>query len=279
MALLSEIDQDTVHLGARFVGAEQDEDGVTARFTDGREERGALLLGCDGINSVVRQHVLDAAEPIYAGFVSWRNTVVQEPVIVPKGEVQLHLGVGKAIVLFPCSERQLSMDCFVRGPAGGTIPPGQVKETLLSTFASFSDTVQRALEATEEANFGRGDLYERDPGPTWFKGRIVLLGDSIHPTTPFVGQGAGAAMEDGITLAKELALTRGLDHADDVQAALSSYEWRRRDRAAWIVGSAGRRGKMFGLTNPLAASGRNFVLSKLPTRVLRKEMERAVFYE
>ena len=279
MALLSEIDQDTVHLGARFVGAEQDEDGVTARFTDGREERGALLLGCDGINSVVRQHVLDAAEPIYAGFVSWRNTVVQEPVIVPKGEVQLHLGVGKAIVLFPCSERQLSMDCFVRGPAGGTIPPGQVKETLLSTFASFSDTVQRALEATEESNFGRGDLYERDPGPTWFKGRIVLLGDSIHPTTPFVGQGAGAAMEDGITLAKELALTRGLGHADDVKAALSSYEWRRRDRAAWIVGSAGRRGKMFGLTNPLAASGRNFVLSKLPTRVLRKEMERAVFYE
>ena len=279
MALLSEIDQDTVHLGARFVGAEQDEDGVTARFTDGREERGALLLGCDGINSVVRQHVLDAAEPIYAGFVSWRNTVVQEPVIVPKGEVQLHLGVGKAIVLFPCSERQLSMDCFVRGPAGGTIPPGQVKETLLSTFPGFSDTVQRALEATEESNFGRGDLYERDPGPTWFKGRIVLLGDSIHPTTPFVGQGAGAAMEDGITLAKELALTRGLGHADDVKAALSSYEWRRRDRAAWIVGSAGRRGKMFGLTNPLAASGRNFVLSKLPTRVLRKEMERAVFYE
>src|SRR5437588_12116180 len=164
MALLSELDQDTVHLGARFVGAEQDEDGVTARFTDGREERGALLLGCDGINSVVRQHVLDAAEPIYAGFVSWRNTVVQEPVIVPKGEVQLHLGVGKAIVLFPCSERQLSMDCFVRCPAAGTIPPGQVKETLLSTFPGFSDTVQRALEPTEESNFGRCDLYERDPG-------------------------------------------------------------------------------------------------------------------
>jgi 2-polyprenyl-6-methoxyphenol hydroxylase-like FAD-dependent oxidoreductase len=278
-ALMTEVDQDTLHLGARFVGAEQDENGVTARFADGREERGALLVGCDGIHSVVRHQVLDGAEPIYAGFISWRNTVIQEPVIVPKGEVRLYLGAGKAIVMFPCSQTQLSMECFVRGAAGGTDPPGRVKETLISTFADFCDTVQRGLEATEEANFGRADLYERDPGPTWFKGRIVLLGDAIHPTTPFVGQGAGAAMEDGITLAKELALTRDLSHADDVRAALTSYEWRRRDRAAWIVSSAGRRGKMFGLTHPVAASGRNFVLSKLPTRVLRKEMERAVFYE
>jgi 2-polyprenyl-6-methoxyphenol hydroxylase-like FAD-dependent oxidoreductase len=167
----------------------------------------------------------------------------------------------------------------VRGPAGGADPPGGVKETLLSTFAGFSDTVQRGLQATEESNFSRTDMYERDPGPTWFKGRIALLGDSIHPTTPFVGQGAGAAMEDGIALAKELALTRDLGHADEVQAALTAYQWRRRDRAAWIVGSAGRRAKMVGLTNPVAARGRDFVLSKLPTRVVRKEMERAVFYE
>jgi FAD-dependent urate hydroxylase len=278
-ALMGEVDQDAVHLGARFVGAEQDEDGVTARFADGREERGALLLGCDGVRSVVRQHVLEDAEPTYAGFVTWRNSIIQEPVIVPKGEVRLYLGVGKAIVMFPCSERQLSMDCFVRGPAGGADPPGGVKETLLSTFAGFSDTVQRGLQATEESNFSRTDMYERDPGPTWFKGRIALLGDSIHPTTPFVGQGAGAAMEDGIALAKELALTRDLGHADEVQAALTAYQWRRRDRAAWIVGSAGRRAKMVGLTNPVAARGRDFVLSKLPTRVVRKEMERAVFYE
>ncbi len=278
-ALMAEIDQDVVHLGARFVGAEQDEDGVTARFADGREERGKLLLGCDGMHSVVRELVLEGAEPIYAGFVTWRNSVIQEPVIVPRGEVRLYLGVGKAIVMFPCSERQLSMDCFVRGPAGGSDSPGQVKETLLGTFAGFSDTVKRALGATEESSFSRGDMYERDPGPTWFKGRIVLLGDSIHPTTPFVGQGAGAAMEDGIALAKELALTRDLGHAEDVRAALTAYEWRRRDRAAWIVGSAGRRAKMVGLTNPVAALGRDFVLSKLPARVLRKEMERAVFYE
>ncbi len=218
---MAEIDQETVHLGAQFVDAEQDEDGVTARFADGREERGALLLGCDGVHSVVRPHVLDGAEPIYAGFTCWHNAVIQEPVIVPKGEARLYLGVGQAIVMFPCSERQLSMDCFVRGPAGGTDTPGRVKETLLSTFAGFSETVQRALQATEESNFSRGDLYERDPGPTWFKGRIVLVGDSIHPTTPFVGQGAGAAMEDGITLAKELALTRGLGHADDLKAALT----------------------------------------------------------
>jgi FAD-dependent urate hydroxylase len=278
-ALMTEVDGDTLHLGARFVSAEQDEDGVTARFADGREERGSLLLGCDGIHSVVRPHVLEGADPIYAGFVSWRNAVIQEPVIVPKGEVRLYLGTGKAIVMFPCSERHLSMECFARGPAGGADTPGRVKETLLSTFADFTETVQRALQAAEESNFSRADLYERDPGPTWFKGRIVLVGDSIHPTTPFVGQGAGAAMEDGITLAKELALTRDLGHADDLRAALASYEWRRRDRAAWIVGSAGRRGKMFGLTNPRAASARNFVMSKLPARVLRKEMERAVFYE
>ena len=126
-ALMAEIDQDVVHLDARFLGAEQDEDGVTARFADGREERGRLLLGCDGMHSVVRELVLEGAEPSYAGFVTWRNSIIQEPVIVPRGEVRLYLGVGKAIVMFPCSERQLSMDCFVRGPAGGSDSPGRVR--------------------------------------------------------------------------------------------------------------------------------------------------------
>ena len=278
-ALMSEIDQDTVHLGARFVRAEQDDDGVTAHFEDGRQERGALLIGCDGVHSVVRPHVLEGADPIYAGFTCWHNAVSNDPEIVPKGETRLYLGCGQAVVMFPCTDRLMAMDCFVVAPAGGTDTPGTVKETLLREYAGFSDTVQRALQATEESNFSRGDLYERDPGPTWFKGRIVLLGDSIHPTTPFVGQGAGAAMEDGIVLAKELALTRSLGHADDLNAALSAYERRRRERAAWIVNSAGRRGKAVGLTNPRAVRGRNFILSRIPTRVLRKEMERAVFYE
>ena len=278
-ALLTGIDPETLHLGARFVSAEQDERGVTARFADGREERGALLLGCDGTDSVVRQEVIADGDPIYSGFISWRNVVVQDPEIVPNGEARLYIGRGQAFAMFPCIERQLYIACSIRGPAGGKDAPGETKATLVKHFGGWNDAVRRAIDAAEEKSFNRTDLYDRDPGSTWFKGRIALVGDSIHPTTPFIGQGASIAMEDGITLAKELAIARDLTDSSGLEAALSAYKWRREERTTWIVGAARRRGKMCAISNPIAAAARDRALSLMPKKAIRKELEQIVFYE
>jgi FAD-dependent urate hydroxylase len=278
-ALAAELDTDTLQLGARFVGAEQDSDGVTARFDDGREERGSLLLGCDGTGSAVRDAMGLGGEPLYSGFISWRNVIVQEPEIVPEGEARLYIGRGKAFAMFPCVDRQVYIACSIQGPAAGKDAPGTVKRTLMSHFGGWNEPVRRALDAAEEAGFNRTDLYDRDPGPTWFKGRIALLGDAIHPTTPFIGQGASIAMEDGITLAKELAIARDLHSGADVEAALTAYQWRRRDRTAWIVEAARRRGKMCAITNRVAAAVRDRALRLMPEKTIRRELERIVFHE
>ena len=146
-ALLTGVDPATVHLGARFVDAEQNATGITARFADGREERGALLLGCDGTNSAVRPLVLPGAEPVYSGFISWRNVVAQNPPIVPEGEARLYIGRGQAFAMFPCIDQQLYIACSIRGPAGGRDEPGRTKDSLLGYFGSWNDSVRRAIEA------------------------------------------------------------------------------------------------------------------------------------
>ena len=91
------------------------------------------------------------------------------------------------------------------------------------------DVFRGAIEATAEAAILPGDIIDRDPSPVWGRGRVTLLGDAIHATTPNLGQGACQALEDAVVLAHCLRTT-----ADPVPA-LRAYEDQRRDRTAMVT--------------------------------------------
>ncbi len=233
--LMGMIDQDTLHLGHECVGVEQDPDGVTAHFANGASARGTVLIGADGLRSAVRRYMVGDAEPRFSGYVAWRGCTEVEQHPIPDNVIRFWSGVGGQAGLFPLPGKKLAWGVVAAAPQGGSDPPGGHAEAAIATLRRMPQVVADAVRATDDAAIVRGDLFDRDPITKWTTGRVALLGDSAHPTTPFLGNGLGLCIEDAVVLAKELALTDGLADRQVITLALKTYERFRIDRAAQIV--------------------------------------------
>lgn len=280
LALVDALDDGVLRLGSECTGIEQDADGVTAHFADGRTERGALLVGADGGRSVARRHVYgqEDAPPRYSGVTIWRS-VVQLDGVLPDDTARAFLGAGRTFVMFPVGRQRIYWGVGKREPEGGRNPPGGVHELLCAHLREFLDVSRQVVRATPEPEIIRTDIYDRNPERTWVKGRVALLGDAAHLTTPFVGQGAGISMEDSVLLAKELALTDGLRDQRMIAQALEAYERARIPRCAKIVLSSRRRGQMLFWTNPSLRSVRNTIFRGLPARARHAVLEQSLNYQ
>ncbi|HEV3323393.1 MAG TPA: FAD-dependent monooxygenase [Solirubrobacteraceae bacterium] len=280
-ALIDAVKPGVLQLESECVAIEQDAQGVTATFADGHSERGALLIGADGGRSVARTHVYGAADtpPRYSGFTSWRAVVEMSPDTLPADTSRTFLGAGQQCVMFPVGASRIYWGLLKREPRGGVNPESGLREMLLEYLRDFPEVTRRVVSATDEERIIRADICDRDPEQTWVKGRVVLIGDAAHMTTPFIGQGAGISMEDAVVLAKELALTEGLRDQRVLAGALESFQRERMPRCAQIVLTSRRRGQMLSLSNPAVATVRNAALRAVPKAVWRKAMASSIKYD
>ena len=136
-------------------------------------------------------------------------------------------------------------------PAGGEDGPGGHKPELLKRFGDWWPVFPAVVDATPEGGIIRNDIFDRPPVRKWTDGRVTLLGDAAHPTTPNMGQGACMAIESAYVLAKSLA------NAADSPAGLLAYEQARFDRTAMITNQSWKYGKVFAYENPLKCWLRN----------------------
>jgi FAD-dependent urate hydroxylase len=280
-ALIDAVAPGVLQLNAECVAIEQDADGVTATFANGHTERGALLIGADGGRSVARKHLYGAAdaEPRYSGFTSWRAVVEMAPDTLPPDTSRTFLGAGRQFVMFPVGANRIYWGLLQREPQGSTNPESGLRELLTEYLRDFPEVTRRLVSATEEERIIRADICDRDPERTWVKGRVVLIGDAAHMTTPFIGQGAGISMEDAVVLAKELALTGGLRDQRMLAGALESFQRERMPRCAKIVLTSRRRGQMLSLSNPAVGKVRNAALRAVPAVVWRKALASSIKYD
>ena len=281
LALIDAVAPGVLRLSSECVAIEQDAQGVTAMFADGHTERGALLIGADGGKSVARKHVYGAAdtEPRYSGFTSWRAVVKMSPETLPADTSRTFLGAGRQFVMFPVGADRIYWGLLKREPQGGANPESGLHELLTDYLRDFPEVTCKLVTATEEARIIRADICDRDPERTWVKGRVVLIGDAAHMTTPFIGQGAGISMEDAVVLAKELALTDGLRDQRMLAGALETFQRERMPRCAKIVLTSRRRGRMLSLSNPAVATVRNTALRAVPAALWRKALASSVKYD
>ena len=121
-------------------------------------------------------------------------------------------------------------------PEGQGDPPQGRKRGLLDLFRGWHAPIEALIEATDESVILRNDVYDRPPLPRWSVGRATLLGDSAHPMTPDMGQGACQAIEDAVILADCLRDTT------DIPAALRQYESRRIPRTRRVVNESRQAG-------------------------------------
>ena len=225
--LMDRFGHEGIRLGAALQQVTETATGVRAAFTDGTEVEGDLLIGADGAHSLVREHILGRKlERRSAGYTNWNGLIPADARIAPVDGWTTFVAEGKRASVMPVGEGRFYF--FFDVPAAlQTGATGDRLAELRQHFGHWSAPVQRMLDAITSVN--RVDIHDIDPFDTWVKGRMVLLGDSAHNTTPDLGQGACMAMEDAVVLQQMLA-----EHSD-LPTALRAYQDARAPRARDLV--------------------------------------------
>lgn len=252
-----------VKLGAELVDFDQDEAGVTAKLRDGREERGSILLGADGIRSAIRAKLL-GDEPRYAGYTGWRGITTMDPQPLPPGLGRQVFGRGRTFGAFGLRDNRVYWFSSLAAAAGGTDSADGRKADVRRTFAGAPGFVQEIIEATDESEMLRTDIYDRPAVERWGEGRVTLVGDAAHAATPNTGQGGSLALMDGVVIADRIAAVSGsLDNLTTVRSALASYEAERIPQTSKVVKEAGLVGTFIHWRNPAACLVRDWVMYKM----------------
>jgi 2-polyprenyl-6-methoxyphenol hydroxylase-like FAD-dependent oxidoreductase len=267
-AVLAEAAGD-VRLGVEVTALEQDDGVVVARRRDGSEERGDLLVGADGLSSVVRRVIADVPIP-YAGYTAWRGVC---PVAVESGRLTESWGVGERFGLVDIGRGRTYWFATKNAPEGEPDEPEGRKAEVVRRFSGWHEPIAAVTESVDESAILRNDVYYLQPLQRWSSGRVVLVGDAAHATTPGVGQGAAQALEDAVVLADRLA------SGDDLTTALAEYEAIRRPRAQAVLKISRRADRAAQLASPLGWRLRNALVRRLPERAQRSQLEPLVRYE
>ena len=235
--LLERYGAQRVNFGKRVSHIEQDATGVTAWFEDGSEARGDFLIAADGTHSIIRATVTgQPAERRYAGYVNWNGLVSIDESIAPADQWTTFVGEGKRVSLMPVSGNRFYFFFDVPLPQGLAEDRSSVKADLTRYFSGWAAPVQKLIAAIDPQTTNRIEIHDIDPFPRLVKGRVALLGDAGHSTTPDIGQGGCAAMEDAVVLALTLQ-----SHSLGIEDALRRYEARRAERVKDLVLKARRR--------------------------------------
>lgn len=239
--LVAEIPPDRFHLRHRCVDFAQDDRSATVRFDTGGTFEADLVVGADGIHSVLQPYVVDGTRAVHSGSSAYRGTVPADAVGWPAGRVRFWMGEGKHFLVYPLRHNaRVNYSAYV--PATQAMreswsAAGDPRD-LTDAFAGWDPTITRIIEQiTTTFTWG---IYDREPLPRWTNGRLTLLGDAAHPMLPHLGQGANQAIEDAAALATVL------EHLTcDVPAALTTYESIRHPRTAMIQAQSRRTGASY----------------------------------
>ena len=227
-----------VRLGLTYSAIEQDNEGVTVAFEDGSSDRFDLVIGADGVHSKTREWLLpDAPEPRYSGQGVWRAVLPRPP---EAGNTMMWVGPKLKTGINPMSKDQVYLFLTEDKQIKERVPDEQLVATLKDLLSTFPAPVVQALrEQLDETSQVQLRPLEGLLVPLpWFRGRVVLIGDTVHATTPHLASGACIGIEDAIVLAEELASRSTLDEA------LDAFQHRRWERCRMVVENSGRLGQI-----------------------------------
>jgi 2-polyprenyl-6-methoxyphenol hydroxylase-like FAD-dependent oxidoreductase len=259
--LLKTLGEDNVQLGMTCIGFSQDASGVTTQFSNGQEVRGDILIGADGIHSVIRTQLFGLIKPKYVGYTCWRGLAH-----TPRTGLETWAwGKGCQFGITPMSQERAYWFVQKYAPEGEEDKPGGRKDGILELFHDWHDPIPAVIEATAETDILRNDIYELQHLHQWSNGHATLLGDAAHAMTPNLGMGACQAIEDAVALADCLKDTT------NIAAALKNYEKRRVTRVNRITRLAHFIGQAVQWDNPILSVPRNIIIKITPVNMATKQ--------
>ena len=208
-------------------------DAVTATFSDGTRRPYDLVVAADGIHSSIRESVVGGSRATPAGQVGWRWILDGHPEIAgwngwlsrDRGFLALAIGAGRVYCYADVRQRE------------ATDPTGGDPSRLAAILGEFGDPVRGLLAQMPPASEVWFSPIE-EAAPTWSKGRVVLVGDAAHASSPNMAEGASLALEDALVLAEELTT------ASTVDAAVAAFRDRRTARVTWVQETSHRRDRL-----------------------------------
>ena len=249
-ALASIVPGDCVHLGKKLVAINARGARIELSFADGSEVEADAVIGADGVHSLIRDYVAGPEQPRFVGRLAYRTTL---PAARLRG-VEIGpsrtkwWGADRHIVIYFVTAARDEVYFTTSQPERADwitkeswSTKGDLGE-MRAAFADFHPDVRAVLAAAPEVH--KWGIFERDPLPTWRRGRIVLLGDACHPMTPYMASGAAMALEDAAVLA------RCVDAVDDIADAFRLYEATRKPRASMVQTGSSANTWMRNATNP-----------------------------
>lgn len=245
------LDPGAVRTGCAVASFAEDEDGVTVTLADGTTERGAALIGADGIKSVVRRGVVGPDEAAYTGDAVWRVVVPMDR-LPPEHRARttdIWAGPGRHAVTYALRGGTLMnlVGCVEHAQwedESWTTPRPWAE--MRADFAGWHPMITTIIDEADRDQCYRWALRDREPIRDWSTARVTLLGDAAHPTLPYMAQGAAMAVEDAAVLARALAS----EH--DVPGAIALYQAARVDRTARIVNESRANRALFHLPDVAA---------------------------
>lgn len=213
--------------GADVKHAEQVEDHVRVTLANGETVETDVLVGADGIHSVVRRCLWGEEPKRHSGYTAWRGICPNQN-LWPAGLFVEHWGDGQLFGTVALNPEEVYW--FATKVADEqTESDADTRLEILQRFADWPSPVHELIESTAPEKVLRNEIYDLPPRFPWGEGRITLLGDAIHPMTPNLGQGGCQAIEDAVVLANELA------HASTLEQGLRQYEQKRHPRTKKFV--------------------------------------------
>ncbi len=194
---------DDIHFGKEMVAVRSDENRATVEFADGTTDSGDIVIGADGARSLAREYVLGGpvARRYAGGYVNFNGLVEVDEKIGPATEWTTYVGDSRRVSVMPVAGNRFYFFFDVPMPEGVPFERGTAREVLAAEFADWAPGVQTLIAELDPATTNRVEILDLDPFDIWVKGRVAVLGDAAHNTTPpDIGQGGCSAMEDAVAL-------------------------------------------------------------------------------
>jgi 2-polyprenyl-6-methoxyphenol hydroxylase-like FAD-dependent oxidoreductase len=261
-ALLDAVGLETITADAEATGFTVAGGRVTLHLADGRAAEGDVLIGADGVGSVVRRQLHPGEGPPRSSrIVAIRGAVHGVLSHLGDRDAIYYIGPGVESAFIRASDTGIYWFVSI---ARELVPPRLTDPPALIVHVApqFDATFRAITSATQDLRYD--ELLDRDPLPFWGTDRVTLLGDAAHPMLPHTGQGAAQAIVDAVALGKRLTGDM------DVESAVHGYEEERRPRTAALVAQGRRTARIMRMQNPLACSVREAVLRMVPIKPFMK---------
>jgi len=268
--LFEQLQADSVLFDCEVRSVTQSGDQVSASLSNGSSCVAAIIVGADGFNSQIRRMAGLGGVKRYSGSSSYRAIARGADILPAEAEHDAYeiWAKGCRVGFSKINADDYYWYMTFDAPAGGASSESERITHAETLFRTYFPQWIRLLENTRTEDILRTDISDLKPLAEWASGRVGLIGDAAHATTPNLGQGGAMAVEDALALAdmfEELGLN---------EAAWKRFEQLRRRKVDWTVSTSWSIGKICHLRNPLFCSLRNIALKKTPDGVTQKQLHR-----